>query len=46
VQVSIDNVRVNVLNLEGLLKTKQSVRPQDRVDAETLTRAIELLKRK
>lgn len=46
VQVDIDDVRVNVLNLEGLLKTKQSVRPQDRVDAETLARAIELLKRK
>lgn len=44
-QVGIDDVRVNVLDLEGLLKTKQGLRPKDQIDAEAIGRAIELLKR-
>lgn len=45
-EVEIDDVRVKVLDFEGLLKTKQGVRPKDQVDAATIRRAIELLKRK
>lgn len=44
-QVDIDDVRLNVLDLEGLLKTKQGLRPKDQIDAEAIRRAIELLKR-
>lgn len=44
--VDIDDVRVRVLDFEGLLKTKQGVRPKDQIDAETIRRAIDLLKRK
>lgn len=44
-QVDIDDVRVNVLDFEGLLKTKQGLRPKDQIDAEAIGRAIELLKR-
>ena len=44
-QVDIDGIPVKVLDLPGLLKTKQSVRPKDQIDAETIRRAIELLKR-
>lgn len=45
-EVEIDDVRIKVLDFEGLLKTKQGVRPKDQVDAATIRRAIELLKRK
>lgn len=45
-EVDIDDVRVRVLDFEGLLKTKQGVRPKDQIDAETIRRAIDLLKRK
>lgn len=44
-QVTIDDVRVNVLDLEGLLKTKQGLRPKDQADAEAIRRALEVLKR-
>lgn len=44
-QVCIDDVIINVLDLEGLLKTKQGVRPKDQLDAELIRRAIEVLKR-
>lgn len=44
-QVSIDDVAVKVLDLEGLLKTKQVPRAQDQADAEAIRRALELLKR-
>ena len=44
-QVNIDDVAVKVLDLEGLLMTKQGLRPKDQVDAAAIRRAIELLKR-
>jgi hypothetical protein len=43
-QVEIDGVRINVLTLEGLLKTKQVARPRDQADAEAIERAIKLLR--
>lgn len=39
-QVEIDGVRIKVLTLEGLLKTKQIARPKDQADAEAIERAI------
>jgi predicted nucleotidyltransferase len=42
----IDGVRVKVLDLEGLLKTKEVPRPKDQADAEAIRRALELLRRK
>lgn len=45
-QVEIDGVGVRVLDLEGLLKTKQVPRPKDQADAEAIRRALELLKRR
>ena len=39
--VTIDGIAVNVLNLEGLLLTKQGLRPKDQADAELLRQAIE-----
>ncbi len=35
-----------VLDLEGLLKTKQVPRPKDQADAEAIRRALDLLKRR
>ena len=46
IDVIIDEARVKVLDLEGLLKTKQVPRPKDQADAEAIRRAIDLLKRK
>jgi hypothetical protein len=45
-QIDIDDVAVKVLDLEGLLKTKQVPRPKDQADAEAIRRALELLKRR
>jgi len=45
-QVDIEGVRVKVLDLEGLLKTKQVPRPKDQADAEAIRRALDLLKRR
>lgn len=44
-EIGIDGVNVKVLDLEGLLKTKQGVRPKDQADAEAIRRALELLSR-
>ncbi len=44
-QVEIDGVGVRVLDLEGLLKTKEAPRPKDQADAEAIRRALELLNR-
>jgi hypothetical protein len=41
VTIDFDGVPVRTLNIEGLLKTKQSVREKDRLDREVLERAIE-----
>lgn len=46
VALEIDGVRIKVLNLEGLLKTKEVPRPKDQADAETIRRAIDVLRRK
>ena len=42
----IDGVPVRLLDLEGLLKTKQGVRPKDQLDASVLRAALEALGRK
>jgi hypothetical protein len=39
-------VRVRVLDLEGLLKTKEVARPKDQADAEAIRRALDILKGK
>lgn len=44
-QAEIDGARVKVLDLEGLLKTKQVPRLKDQADAEAIRRALELLNR-
>ena len=45
--VDLDGVPVRLLNLEGLLLTKQGARPKDQMDAALLRQAIaELKKRK
>jgi len=45
VTIDFDGIPVRTLNLEGLLKTKQTVRAKDKADREILERAIEELKR-
>jgi ABC-type glycerol-3-phosphate transport system substrate-binding protein len=40
----IDGTRVALLDLPGLLKTKQGVRPKDQLDAQVLAAAITALK--
>lgn len=44
-QVSIDDVSVKVLDLEGLLETKQGLRPKDQADANAIRNALEVLRR-
>lgn len=41
----IDDVTVRLLDLEGLLKTKQSSRPKDQMDAAVITAALKRLAR-
>jgi len=41
----LDGQAVRVLDLPGLLKTKQGARPKDQMDAATLAAAIEALKK-
>jgi len=43
--VELEGVRLRVLSLEGLLKTKAGERPKDRMDAEAIARALEALGR-
>lgn len=38
--IDVDGVRMRVLDLPGLLKTKQGVRPKDQMDAAVLAAAI------
>jgi hypothetical protein len=40
----IDGVPIRVLGLEGLLLTKEGMRPKDQADAEVLRRAIDALR--
>ena len=42
--VDLDGVPLRILNLEGLLLTKQGARPRDRIDASLLRQALERLK--
>jgi hypothetical protein len=44
-QVELEGVRLRVLSLEGLLKTKTGERPKDRMDAAAIARALEALRR-
>jgi hypothetical protein len=41
---SIDGVNVQLLDLSGLLKTKQGVRPKDQMDAAVIAAALEKLR--
>ncbi|MCK6372366.1 MAG: nucleotidyl transferase AbiEii/AbiGii toxin family protein [Gammaproteobacteria bacterium] len=43
--LDLEGVTVRVLDLPGLLKTKQGVRPKDQMDAAVLRAAIERLRR-
>ena len=43
--VVFDGVRVRVLSLEGLLKTKSGARPKDQIDAAAITRALAELRK-
>lgn len=45
VTIDFDGVPIRTLNIEGLLKTKQSVRDKDRLDREVLERAIDAAKK-
>lgn len=45
VTIDFDGVPVRTLNLEGLLKTKRSIRDKDRLDREILERAMEAAKK-
>ena len=45
VTIDFDGVPVRTLNLEGLLKTKQTSRDKDRLDREVLERALAELKK-
>lgn len=45
VTIDFDGVPVRTVNLEGLLKTKQTVRDKDRLDREVLERALDAIKR-
>lgn len=42
--IELDGVPVRVLNLEGLLLTKQGQRPKDQMDASILRQALAILK--
>jgi hypothetical protein len=45
-QMDIDGVGIRILDLAGLLKTKQGVRPRDQMDAAVIRAALERLGRK
>lgn len=46
VRLDLRGEQVPVLDLEGLLKTKQGLRPKDQADAAVLRRALEALRRR
>jgi predicted nucleotidyltransferase len=46
VSIDFDGVTVRTLNLEGLLKTKQTPRDKDKLDRVVLERALEELKKR
>jgi hypothetical protein len=41
----IDGVRIRILDLEGLLKTKDVPRPKDQADADAIRRALDILRK-
>jgi hypothetical protein len=43
---TIDEVTIRLLDLPGLLKTKQGVRPKDQMDAAVISRVLSELRRK
>lgn len=43
-RIQLDDVPIAILNLEGLLATKQGARPKDQMDAAAIRAAIEALK--
>ena len=46
VSIDFDGIAVSTVDLEGLLKTKQTAREKDKLDRAVLERAIEALRRK
>ena len=44
VTVDVEGVALRVLDLEGLLKTKQGVRPKDQADAALIERVLAQLR--
>ncbi len=44
-RIQFDDVPIPILNLEGLLATKQGARPKDQMDAAAIRVAIEALKK-
>ena len=42
--IDLDGIPLRVLNLEGLLLTKQGDRPKDQMDASILRQALDILK--
>ena len=44
VEVAVDGVALKVLDLEGLLKTKEGARLKDQADAQTIRQAIDILR--
>jgi hypothetical protein len=44
--IELEGVRLRVLSLEGLLKTKSGARPKDQLDAAAIARALEQLGRR
>jgi predicted nucleotidyltransferase len=45
-EIELEGVRLRVLSLEGLLKTKAGARPKDQMDAAAIARALEQLGRR
>ena len=44
--INLDGIPIKTLNLEGLLKTKQSLRDKDRIDRTVLERALTAMRSK
>jgi hypothetical protein len=42
--VEVDGIPVRVVNIEGLIKTKRTVRAKDKIDLAILEKALEQLK--
>ena len=42
--VEVDGTPVRVVNIEGLIKTKRTIRPKDKADLAILEKALDQLK--